>query len=264
LDVSPVIRSQLGALIAELSSTTRTAPVDDDAEDFWMDEIGALGAPQAVFLASSLAKCGKTPDNIAWLRDTAPELRKIIFDLSEATLCLSHQGAHVRSCSNKISQIVAGVKSYAVLDQEPVQDIDVNASLDRAISVFQGTLPGTVVIARSLAEDLRTVQGPALELNLVWTSLLDNARAALPATGGLVTLRTYRDGPLVAVEVTDNGCGIPDDLKDRLFEPFFTTRDVGSGVGLGLFMSRRIIVERFGGDIRIRSRPGETTVLVHL
>jgi signal transduction histidine kinase len=68
----------------------------------------------------------------------------------------------------------------------------------------------------------------------------------------------------VAVEIADTGPGMPADVQARAFEPFYTTKDVGKGTGLGLDISRRIIVERHAGEISIDSRPGRTIMRVTL
>ncbi len=65
-----------------------------------------------------------------------------------------------------------------------------------------------------------------------------------------------RDG--VVVEIGDNGAGIAPEIRDRIFEPFFTTKGVGEGTGLGLDTSYRIVVKQHGGDLRVRSVPGDT------
>jgi signal transduction histidine kinase len=101
------------------------------------------------------------------------------------------------------------------------------------------------------------------ELNQVWTNLLDNAICALGDTG-TITVRTRRDGSCLEVDVADDGPGIPPENLERIFEPFFTTKPVGSGTGLGLDTSRRIVVDRHDGSIRVRSRPGDTVFTVRL
>jgi len=68
----------------------------------------------------------------------------------------------------------------------------------------------------------------------------------------------------VVVEIGDTGPGMPPDVQARAFEAFYTTKDVGKGTGLGLDISRRIIVERHHGQITIDSRPGETVLRIHL
>jgi signal transduction histidine kinase len=255
---------QFGKLLSELAPITPAHASDQRLEEQWFDELSDLGAAEVVVLPGALVAHDKTAADLEWLRELSPAVRRSAVELLEATLCLSRQGEHVRQSSRKISQVVAGLKSYAVLDQEPVQIFDVNASLNQAITAFESMLHAGATLVRLFGENLRPITGPALELNMVWTALLENARAALPTQGGVITVRSYADGPKVAVEIQDNGCGIPDALQPRLFEPFFTTREVGRGIGLGLFMARRIIVERFRGDIWIESRPGSTTVHILL
>ena len=67
-----------------------------------------------------------------------------------------------------------------------------------------------------------------------------------------------------SVTVIDNGRGIPTEIQSRIFEPFFTTKGVGSGTGLGLIISNRIIADRHGGEIEFESKPGETRFKVRL
>jgi signal transduction histidine kinase len=97
----------------------------------------------------------------------------------------------------------------------------------------------------------------------VWTNLIVNALDAMAGEGTL-TLRTARDGDCALVEVADTGPGIPQELRQRVFEPFFTTKPVGQGTGLGLDVSYRVVVTRHGGDLRVRSEPGDTRFQVRL
>ena len=77
-------------------------------------------------------------------------------------------------------------------------------------------------------------------------------------------MATRADGDGVVVEIADTGPGMPPEVAARAFEPFYTTKDVGKGTGLGLDIARRIVVERHGGTITIDSRPGETVLRVRL
>jgi signal transduction histidine kinase len=97
----------------------------------------------------------------------------------------------------------------------------------------------------------------------VWTNLIDNAIDAMDGEGTL-RLATSVDGDHVVVEIGDTGPGMDPDVVQRVFEPFFTTKDVGKGTGLGLDISRRIVVDRHGGDITFTSQPGATTATVRL
>ena len=97
----------------------------------------------------------------------------------------------------------------------------------------------------------------------MWTNLFVNAIDAMDGTGTL-TVETRADDNEIVVEVTDSGHGIDATLIGRVFEPFFTTKDVGKGTGLGLDITRRIVVDRHNGQIEFDSRPGATTARVRL
>jgi signal transduction histidine kinase len=101
------------------------------------------------------------------------------------------------------------------------------------------------------------------ELNQVWTNLLDNAIDAI-GESGTITIVTGRDGDCAQIEISDDGPGIPPEIRDRVFESFFTTKDVGQGTGLGLATARGIVVERHDGSLSFDSEPGRTTFRVRL
>jgi signal transduction histidine kinase len=105
--------------------------------------------------------------------------------------------------------------------------------------------------------------GRGSELNQVWTNLLDNAIDALGDTG-TITITTRRDGDRVLVDVADDGSGIAPEIRERVFDSFVTTKDIGQGTGLGLATARRIVVDRHDGALTFDSRPGETVFHVTL
>ena len=74
-----------------------------------------------------------------------------------------------------------------------------------------------------------------------------------------LTVATREDGDVVEVRVRDNGTGIPREIKDKLFQPFFTTKPTGEGTGLGLSISYDIVTQQHGGTITVESEPGAYT-----
>ena len=149
------------------------------------------------------------------------------------------------------------MKSYSQLDRASLQLIDVTEGIESTLVMLRHKLGDGVTVVRDYGADVPRIEANPGELNQVWTNLIDNAIDAMDGRG---TLRS-RPGPTathVVVEIGDTGPGMPPDVQARAFEPFFTTKEVGKGTGLGLDISRRIIVDRHHGEITIeasRARP---------
>lgn len=185
----------------------------------------------------------------------------------------------VEQATTRISELVGAVKSYAHLDRAPEGNVDVREGLASTLTMLGHKLRAKgVAVVREDAPDLPRIAAFPGELNQVWTNLLDNAIDAVGGGsgggggggsgggggGGRIVVRTAREGDRVLVEVGDDGPGIPPEVLSRIWEPFFTTKGVGEGTGLGLDVTRRIVVERHGGEIGVESAPGDTRFRVWL
>jgi two-component system NtrC family sensor kinase len=106
-------------------------------------------------------------------------------------------------------------------------------------------------IVKELDDHLPEIVGDPQQLQQVFLNLLLNGADAIPE-GGKITIKTSHDkeGKTIAIKVQDTGKGIPSELKERIFQPFFTTKGKGKGTGLGLAVSKRI-VEEHGGSIEV-------------
>jgi CheY-like chemotaxis protein len=167
--------------------------------------------------------------------------------------------------ARRIQRIVRDMRTYGRIDEEG-GSAEIGSVLDSALRIAASELQHRARLVRE-HEELPTVVGDSGRLVQVFLNLLLNAVQALPddrKDQNEIRIRVTQDGESVAVAVSDNGRGIaPEDLP-RVTEPFFTTKPVGEGTGLGLSVSRNI-VERFGGAIAIESTLGEgTTVRVRL
>ena len=170
----------------------------------------------------------------------------------------------IEESSGRVSELVKAIKTYAHMDKAASKEVDVPSGLDSTLVMLGHKLKkGDVEVVREYEEGLPPVCGHAGELNQVWTNLLDNAIDAVEGRGK-IRVRASRENGRVLVEISDDGPGIPEEVRERMFEPFFTTKDVGQGTGLGLDISRRVVVDDHGGDIRVESRPGETRFQVRL
>ena len=163
--------------------------------------------------------------------------------------------------AGRISELVGAMKDYTYMDRSAAGEVDVIPGLENTLTILGHKLKG-VRVRREYEEDLPKVQGNGGELNQVWTNLLDNAADAVDGRGNITVKGFVRAGSVV-VEVVDDGPGIPRGTLERVFEPFYTTKEVGAGTGLGLDVVRRI-VRAHGGEVSVRSEPGETSFTVSL
>ena len=149
------------------------------------------------------------------------------------------------------------------MDRASLEDVDLHDGLDSTLRILKYRLKhGSVTVERRYDRTLPRVTVHGSELNQVWTNLLTNALDALDGAGTIViTTRWASTG--IAVEIEDDGPGVPGELQSRIFDPFFTTKAVGAGSGLGLDIARRI-VRGHRGDITLNSRPGSTSFTVSL
>ena len=215
-------------------------------------------------LAPAMVNFGWEIDALATLKN---DLSPSLFTLSVQWLgmCCLMMGllSEVLHTTERISQIVHAVKSYAYLDQAPLLEVDVHEGLENTLVIMQHKLKKGVVVKRKYATDLPRIQAFASELNQVWTNIIDNAVDAMDGKGE-IRIKTYGQDQRVIVEISDTGPGIPEDIQPRIFEPFFTTKAPGHGTGLGLHISHDIIVNRHHGQLTVESRPGETKFRVVL
>jgi signal transduction histidine kinase len=201
--------------------------------------------------AAALVEAGWTLES---LRDQPPEVVPWIAADASVHQLLGELSMAV----SRISEIVGAVKGYAYLDQAPVQRVDVRTGLEQTLVILRHRLRDGVEVRRELAEDLPEIEAYGSELNQVWTNLVDNAIDAMDGQGTL-TLRASPDpsGDGVVVAICDSGPGIPDEVRARLFEPFYTTKPPGKGTGLGLHISHNV-VSRHGGRIEVSTSPDGT------
>jgi signal transduction histidine kinase len=230
---------------------------------FWLEE---SGVPEGWTLAPSLVSAGLgVTDLLPIVEAVPPDLHLDALRYLEATLDSAALVDEVEGSALRISGIVQTMEGYSYMDRAPIQEVDVNGSLDDTLAVLGHRLDGIEVL-RDYDPGLPRITAYGGELNQVWTNLIDNAIDAVSPSeaSGRLTLRTGCERDRVLVEVTDDGPGIPPENHARIFEPFFSTKDVGHGTGLGLDVSYRIVVGRHGGDIHVVSEPGETRFEVRL
>lgn len=157
----------------------------------------------------------------------------------------------------QISEIVLNLKNFSRLDRSKVSSFNLNEGLDSALLLAKHELKHLVI--KKNFGDIPAITCSPSQLNQVFLNLINNAAQAIDSGSGELTLSTrVEDAQHVAVEIADNGKGIPPEIMSKIFDPFFTTKAVGKGTGLGLSISYKII-EQHGGKISVDSTVGKGT-----
>jgi signal transduction histidine kinase len=161
-----------------------------------------------------------------------------------------------------MTDLVRAIKQYTYMDQSSEQEIDVHEGLENTLIMLHYRLKYGIRVIREYDRSIPPICARGSELNQVWTNLIDNAIDAMNGQGELV-VRTAQEFGRLLVEVRDSGPGIPEEIRTRIFEPFYTTKQVGDGTGLGLDTVYRI-VQQHHGEVRVESEPGRTSFQVRL
>ncbi|EEF59696.1 ATP-binding protein [Pedosphaera parvula] len=232
----------------------------EEAVSTWLDE---QAIPDAWQRAASFVNAGVDQK---WLGDLVaklpPQSVNDALGWLEARISLKNLLNEIEQSTKRISELVKAVKSYSYMDQTPLQQVDVHEGLESTLTMLGHKMKGLTVV-RDYDRNLPRIMAYGNELNQVWTNLLDNAADAAKSDG-TICVKTYSDDGQIVVAISDNGKGIDPELQPRIFEPFFTTKGVGSGTGLGLMISNRIVADRHAGEIEFDSKPGRTEFRVRL
>lgn len=243
-----------------------TADLEDAVTD-WLDDHGvgnswelappivaaSIGTDKLDKIAAAVADAGSADGAdltgaLRWLADTV-ETELLLTEITDSVA--------------RISSLVAAAKQYSQLDRAPYQVVDIHELLDSTLTMLAAKIGNGITVVRDYDRSLPRIPAFPGELNQVWTNLIDNAVSAMGGSGTL-TVRTALDRERLLVEFGDTGPGVAPEIRDRIFEPFFSTKPVGQGTGLGLDISYRIVVGRHHGDLRVESVPGDTRFRVWL
>jgi signal transduction histidine kinase/ActR/RegA family two-component response regulator len=182
----------------------------------------------------------------------------------EATEASAHRGA----------ALAKKLLSFARREGPHLTVVNPNVCIEQTLKMLDRSFDKSILIQRQFAKDLHTVEADPSQLEQVFLNIAVNARDAMP-DGGYLTITTRNvlldganpfrpavslpDGDYVMLSFRDTGCGMDAATLSRMFEPFFTSKQVGNGTGLGLSMVMNI-VKSFGGEIHVESQPGQGTL----
>jgi signal transduction histidine kinase len=158
------------------------------------------------------------------------------------------------------------MKAFSHRSSGEKQATDINAAILTTITISRSEWKYVAEVDTDLAADLPLVPCVIDQLNQAVLNIIVNAAHAIAevvkdgARGkGRITVRTRRDGDWAEIAISDTGNGIPEQIRNRVFEPFFSTKDVGKGTGQGLALAHTVVVKEHGGKIWFESEPGRGT-----
>ncbi|MBB5164448.1 ATP-binding protein [Mycobacterium sp. AZCC_0083] len=265
------VQDEVAEQVAKSKSQELSALEASDREDQLGDWLEDHGIPGAWDYPSTFVEAGL---DIDWLE-------RVSAAVDEVDASASLQGAigwlkytietellmnQIGEASDRISALLAGAKQYSQMDRAPYQSANVHDLLRSTVMMFGDKIGQgkAVVLCKELDHSLPELLCYPGDLNQVFTNIIDNALQAMDGHGRL-TFRTSRVGDSsIEVQICDDGPGVSDDLIERIFTPFFTTKPFGEGTGLGLDLAWRIVVEKHHGTLRVESKPGDTRFIIVL
>ncbi|MEA5600160.1 sensor histidine kinase [Nostoc sp. UHCC 0252] len=199
-----------------------------------------------------------------------PEISDRIQDLDIEFLAedLPKLMASMQVGTKRIRQIVLSLRNFSRLDEADMKFVDINEGLDNTLMILNHRLTATpnqpeIQIVKKYS-DLPLVECYAGQLNQVFMNVLANAidaiEESLVKNQRQICIRTeIADDKQVMIQIYDNGIGMSEEVKQRVFDYMFTTKPVGKGIGLGMAIAYQIVVEKHAGSIEVDSTPGHGT-----
>lgn len=166
--------------------------------------------------------------------------------------------------AQRIAGIVKGLRTFSHQNSNKKDSIDLHDHIDATLTMLQHEIKGKVTIKRSYGKIPQIICFPS-KINQVFMNLIVNGIHAIEEKGVLeIQTEITADNRHINIHIKDSGRGIPDQMQDKIFEPFYTTKKLGEGTGLGLYICYNIIQEHNGVLSLINSNEQGTTFLVQL
>ncbi|NIG57465.1 ATP-binding protein [Chitinophaga sp. Cy-1792] len=235
----------------------------DEMQD-WLDQYKITCAPE---IAENMTDFGFTMQHLEQFRQQLNDgPLSPVFNWINNNLITEKMVTDIEEAATRMGKLVDSVKAFTHMDQGQDKSFtDIHSGIQNTLNLLDYKLRKTnVTVIRNFDTSLPPVKAFVGELNQVWTNIIDNAIDAMAAhEKGTLEIATVKDGKCLAVNITDDGPGIPDDIINKIYDPFFTTKAIGQGTGMGLDIVCQII-RHHRGHISVHSTPGRTTFHISL
>lgn len=228
----------------------------------YIKQLESHNAPEAEEIALAIVGAGYQGELDSFMdifvSQNAAEIAQLLYYIGQLKVNIEN----IDLAADKTKKVVFALKSYAHSDgHNVVSEVHIQENLDTVLTIYQNQLKYGIKLTTDL-QPVKTFAGYPDELSQVWTNLIQNAIQAMQGEGNLdIQVRETNNG--AEVRIIDSGSGIPPDIQQKIFMPFFTTKKRGEGTGLGLDICKKI-VEKHLGTISVESRPGRTCFTVWL
>jgi signal transduction histidine kinase len=225
------------------------------------EELRALNVHSADDAGDTLSDIGIHHDVERYIKLLLHPKKAEILQIVYAISGLRRNSSTIASAVNRAAKIIFALKSYSRSQQNSEPEItDVAENIETVLTLYQNQIRQGVEVVRNYHSVPKILAYPE-ELYQVWTNIIHNALQAMSNKGTLTievrpenSTQSGKEG--VAVLISDTGPGIPTDIIENIFQPFFTTKSAGEGTGLGLDISKKIVETHHSGSIEAENKSG--------
>lgn len=258
--INDLLFSRINGRKAHNLSLMERADLEDDLTD-WLEDHDFDNAHEIV---ENLVEFGFCVDDMelvkegTGLKDLVPVTHWI-----ESNLSTERMVEEIQEASNRIAALITSIKSYSHMDKSnDRQDVDIHEGIRSTITMLKHKIKREqIILIENFKKEMPKVKALPGELNQVWTNIIDNAIDALAEykdeSNPSLTITTVADENFAKVYFKDNGPGIPESAIKNIFDPFYTTKELGKGTGLGLDVVTKI-VRQHRGEVKVKSEVGMT------
>lgn len=234
-------------------------------EDELAECLEGLSVANSQETAENLIDFGFTCEDIRTIAGIVPvEFLSPVLNWINNNLVTEKMVNDIRDASERIKNLVSAVKNFTHMDRGyDKEHVDIHSGIRNTLTMLAYKIKkSNVQLIEEYDTSIPPVKAFVGELNQVLTNIIDNALDAMEVNGkGRLEIKTKREKGWLNLTIIDDGPGIPEEIKSRIFDPFFSTKEIGKGTGLGLDVVSRI-VRQHGGSIKVNSVPQRTEFVV--
>lgn len=214
------------------------------------------------WFSNKFLNIGLLPPYSYYLKEIENERLKVILKLTEKIVNYNDSFSLISSASDKISRIIFSLKNYNNDEKTLFLSSEIEKQIISILEIYDGYIIGKILIYKDWTEEIGKIK-ISEELIEVWKILIHNSIMVPSFFRKEIKISIKKEDNNLIVDITDNGQGIKDENKEKIFTAFFTTKNNGEGIGLGLYTAKKI-VNAHNGDIIFNSDIEETTFRVSI